>query len=260
MAPTEPNGSLTPPKLDADARDYLAFVVTKKALQLLLVPVTLLVGVAGFFGYDVRRDLLEAQNELVSRIIPEGQASLDSLQRIQQEPEALVAAQNAQLTLQSQMSSTQLAELIRQASELGSSLVRMEAAESEVQSLNSHADSVTSHAEELQARLDSGLSELEKKQSEVEISRRDLNTSLELIQSRVFGSWSFVVHERRRTDFPALPLSVRMGTIKDNTLRDFEVSSNGAVVFDASDFPVGESRCVQASDGSGVSGRRGILK
>ena len=161
-----------------------------------------------------------------------------------------MAAQNTQLTLQSQMSSAQLEELIRQAGALGSSLVRIEAAEAKVRDLNTNAADMTSQTEGIQMLLTAGLSELERNQIEITKAREDLGASLELIRSRVFGSWSFVVHERRRTDFPALPLSVRMGVIKDNTLRDFEVSSNGTVVFDASDFPVGESRCVRASDDS----------
>ena len=84
MVPTEPTETLAPPKMDADAQAYVAYLVSMKALRLLFVPVTLLVGVAGFFGYDVRRDLLDAQDELVKTIIPEGRTRLDSLQQIVQ--------------------------------------------------------------------------------------------------------------------------------------------------------------------------------
>lgn len=232
------------PALDSETEDYVAFRVFQKALRLFAFPATVVIGVGGFFGFDLWRQVTSVRDQLLRDILPQAMARVDSLKRMQQELEALIAVQGGQLARQNEMSSSQLGELIRQAGDLARSIERLEASRGRVEEIVASTAVRDSQLDTLRAQMESGLQSLGRDREQVAASRAAIDSTMSFIERRVFGSWSFVVHEKQRTDLAPLPLSVRMTTIRDGVLRDFEVSSNGVVIHGASDFPVGRSRCV----------------
>lgn len=244
---TEPEKS-PGPSSQAQLEDYYAFRVFRKALVLFAFPAAMLAGVAGFFGYDLSRDVLEVQ-EQIGTIGSRAEALMDSLRAAKNELDAFAAFQKRQLELQSKVSSDQVDALIRQATVLGGLIERLEASREKIEGVKSETDAATNRIVTLAARLDAGLVSLSASQEAITAAQAEVDTAMASIQRRVFGSWSFVVHEKRRSALASLPLSIRMSTIRDGVLREFEVSSNGVVVLEAHDFPVGESRCVKVREG-----------
>jgi len=240
------------PSLEDHVEEYLAFRVLRKALQLLSVLVALVAAITAFFGYNLKVDieettleLVETQTMFMDSVVARAAAKVDSLDIIRVELQTLVARQERAIAAQARDAETHQDLTRRQTLDLQRLRSQIE---SESREVESSIDTLTRVAEEVRGQslsLRQDLANINLGLSDIRAATATMDTSLAMVGNRVFGSWAFVVHEKSESELAAIGLTVRMSTIRDGRLRDFEVLAGGENVLERHDLAVGNTRCTR---------------
>jgi hypothetical protein len=243
------------PRLSEDAEDLLAYRVLKKSLRYVLGMVATLGAVFAFFGYDVVRDAEGARKEVLALTdalkeeIRQTRALNDSLINRLKTEQSHLQLEVGQLRSTAEAYQRVYVDQILQTSNRVADAAA-EARHTTAQSRLSvgEVDRARTDLEQLSDRLARDLLEAQRARTALDSVVGTYGVVIDTIRQKVFGSWTVVAKEKSRTPLPGTGYVVRMTTIRDNHLRDFEVldSVSGSVVVRPRHLAIGQSIEIEA--------------